>query len=832
MKLHLLFFLSFLLSFVCYSGERKIADYYSSDIAKALEDKLPQGWKCYCDTSFIVISHENPVHMLPLSGLPETPSEKLAKKMGLEKDCLIVLRFVRKYSDEEYNEILKIRNQALLKSDSGKYHIDDKYPIPIYYNNFYSIYLDVPYADFCKIYPEEVEAQSKIIVLEFDKLLKKYDNTNAAASDSEVDTPGLKEAVEKIKNIHPVVSKPGMMHNTGRGISVLGFSHDGKCFATAGLDTKACIWNTSDWSLRTSIERLDDIDILLFSPDDKYLYVAGRQIIKPNGVIGFICRYDTATGLLNKEYIGHKGGVNLLFLSPDGSKILSGSREDKNIMFWDAESPKPLQTYNYVDGIDAMGISPDGKRVFVDCAIDLIEIDLATGKVDNDPKTDDGLNYRRDWTYSENKKYLATHYYEKLSVYEINKDKFKNLEDLKIEYDQSHRPCNVAAISESAKRLAIGGEGVIWYYSLPDFNLLKKYSYNDNMRQYSIHNLTFSPDGKWLLAAARFGAPMIFKAENMEELLPYEGHGTRIENIYFPEDKNIIKTVSYDGQICIWDKKTMKMNNRISPPQWFSILGIQPESGRYAVCYEPDKIKRLLQDEPKDKITSFVKIMDTDNGKVICSFSSPFVSYGIRLFWLNDHMAILAADKELCQFDYLSGKILKRVKIDDVHLLNRFATPSEDGKSIIIPADQGKGNVWIKYKTIDIDTGKATEKRPEQHVSYPGNQVGIVPGGKYFYITGETVHIFDRESLSQVSRIKLLKSELSDISFTSDGAKFLIVNNKSKTSKELRIYDTTSSKILYCFPESSTLDKAKISPDGKAVVVANKDGTIEYWDLP
>ena len=60
---------------------------------------------------------------------------------------------------------------------------------------------------------------------------------------------------------------------------------------------------------------------------------------------------------------GHEGGVISVSWSPDGKRIVSGSR-DKTLRIWDASSGQSLQTLEgHSAGVDSVAWSPDGHRI-------------------------------------------------------------------------------------------------------------------------------------------------------------------------------------------------------------------------------------------------------------------------------------------------------------------------------------------------------------------------------------------------------------------------------------------------------------------------------------
>lgn len=157
-----------------------------SQIATALIEVLPPGWKCISDNSTLCIIHEEEITLLNPISLPSAiEKDKLLKDYGIKSQFIILLRFTPKLTIVEYNKIKKLRDDVLNKintnkSLSGKERWDrtnqivEKYSIPVYYTSSHSIYLYKTDRSILEVYPETIKKERDIILKEIEKLLNKY----------------------------------------------------------------------------------------------------------------------------------------------------------------------------------------------------------------------------------------------------------------------------------------------------------------------------------------------------------------------------------------------------------------------------------------------------------------------------------------------------------------------------------------------------------------------------------------------------------------------------------------------------------------------------------
>jgi WD40 repeat protein/serine/threonine protein kinase len=136
------------------------------------------------------------------------------------------------------------------------------------------------------------------------------------------------------------------------------FSHDGKYLASAenddtvGAKTKVRVW---DLSSGNEILAIDDTGgALAFSPNGKSLATSYKGVVKV---------LDVTSGKEIMKGQGHTSPAPCVAFSPDGSRLVSASR-DKTVKVWDVASGKELMTLRgHKSNVNCVAFTPDGKRI-------------------------------------------------------------------------------------------------------------------------------------------------------------------------------------------------------------------------------------------------------------------------------------------------------------------------------------------------------------------------------------------------------------------------------------------------------------------------------------
>jgi len=258
--------------------------------------------------------------------------------------------------------------------------------------------------------------------------------------------------------------------------------------------------------------------------------------------------WDTDNGIELRRFEGHGGVIRAITISDDGRYALSGS-DDNTVRVWDlANGAEVLSLPGHTDNIFATIYSPYMENGYIVASAGLDELiriwDVETRQqiARLDGHTDDV------WTlaYSPDGSLLVSGGEDNTArIWDV--DTYEQIGVLEVHNNW----VTTVAISPDGQEVLTGSNDTkIRLWDIDSGELLEEYAGDDGQ----LRSVVFTPDGTHFLAGAN--TARLINIETGEVVQEYLGHSSRINSAAFSSDGSLLATGSADATVRLWDTIT------------------------------------------------------------------------------------------------------------------------------------------------------------------------------------------------------------------------------------------------------------------------------------
>jgi WD40 repeat protein/predicted Ser/Thr protein kinase len=559
---------------------------------------------------------------------------------------------------------------------------------------------------------------------------------------------------------------------------------------TCPVDLRGWEWDRlnhiSDQAVMTLYGHADRVYCVAISPDGKRIVSGSRDDI--------IKVWDATTGGELMILRGHEGSVMSVAFSPEGKRIASGST-DKTIRIWDVATGDKLMMLQDEAIVTNVAFSPDGKR-------------LVSGNWNKTVKLWDAANGTEIAAFQGHEQRISTASFtsDGTRVISCSYDKTIRIWDADTRRQlmvlEGHEGAiGGLSISPDGKRLVSGSEdktAKVWDMATGSEVLTLR------GHDKGVLSVAFSLDGTQIVTGGQ--AIRLWDAARGTHLATFAGHTDMVASVAFSRDGEHIISGGYDGTIKVWEPGVdrtapLRLRGRHGDKMDFS------PDGKYIVTGGKD-----------------IGIWDTATGNDVMKIDE---AAGSVSFSPDGNRIISARGNDINIWDASNGKKLKTLSGHDDTIWSMSYSP--DGKKIASGGKDKTVRIWDANTGAELMTLRGHGDWPEEPNFSPVSSVAFSPDGTQL-ISGSydyTVKIWNAGTGAEVMTMREHSYLVNDVAFGPDGKRFA----SASSDGTIRVCDlATGSGLQILRGHEGEVLSVAFSPDGKRIISGSKDETVRIWD--
>ena len=466
---------------------------------------------------------------------------------------------------------------------------------------------------------------------------------------------------------------------------------------------------------------------------------------------------------------GHSDGVESCAYSPDGARIVSGSR-DKTLKIWDAKTGKEITTITgHSDEVSSCAYSPDGAWI-------------VSGSDDNTLKIWDAKMGKEITTITGHSKRV-----------------------------------NSCAYSPDGARIVSGGGGGDKTLKIWDAKTGQEITaLTGGGDGWGVYSCAFSPDGARIVSGSGgFGSAnhtlKIWDAKTGQEITTLTGHRGEVNSCAYSPDGARIVSGSEDKTLKIWDAKTGQ-----------EITTLSGHIDRVTSCvYSPDGARIVSGGGFGDKT---LKIWDAKTGQEITTLSGHSNSVTSCAYSPDGAWIVSGSDDNTLKiWDAKMGREITTLTGHSDGVLSCAYSP--DGAQIVSASWDNTLKIWYAKTGQEITTLTGHIDRVTSCV-YSPDGARIVSGSDDW-----TLKIWDaktgQEIMTLIGHNTGHTSGVTSCAYSPDGARIV----SASRDKTLKIWDAKTGQVITTLTGHTSGEiSCAYSPDGARIVSGSYDNTLKIWD--
>jgi WD40 repeat protein len=494
----------------------------------------------------------------------------------------------------------------------------------------------------------------------------------------------------------------------------------------------------------------------------------------------------------------HQGEVTSVAVSPDGRRIVSGSK-DSTLVVWDLEAGAPIhRLVGHRDWVRCVAVSPDGRRIVSGSDDKTVAIwDVGTGTQINQ------LTGHQGWVGSvavspDGRRIVSGSSDKTVAIWDIE----SATQISRLTGHQGRVRC--VAVSPDGRRIVSGSsDKTVAIWDIESATQISRLTGH----QGRVRCVAVSPDGRRIISGSDDGTVVVWDIESATQINRLAGHEGWVSSVSVSPDGRRIVSASDDGTVGVWDFEFATQVDRLTGHHaGVSSVAISPD-GHRIVSGSDDNAIAIWDLEGATEIHR----RTGHQGRVRCVAVSPD----------GRRVASGSSDATVMIWDFESGTPIHRLIGHQGRVWSVAVSP--DGRRIVSGSDDGTVAIW------DLETGTQINRLTARQGWV--SSVAVSPDGRRIVSAGCfdcTVAVWDSETGAQVHCLTGHQEAVNAVAVSPDG-RWIASGSSDKT---VVVWDLeTGMPIHHLTGHRAPVWSVSVSPDGRHIASGSADATVVVWDL-